>query len=50
MESVGGVQWVGATSRVLSANLAQLSLSRSSSVEAKMSWAFFGVVEGIIAA
>ena len=42
VDSVGGGDEVGATSKILSANFAKVSLSRSSAVEAKMSWVCVG--------
>ena len=42
VDSVGGGDEVGATSKILSANFAKFSVSRSSVVEAKMSWVCVG--------
>ena len=42
VDSMGGGDEVGATSKILSANFAKFLLSRSSVVEAKMSWACVG--------
>ena len=42
VERVGLVGWVGSTSKIVSTNLAKLSMSRSSLVEAKMSCALVG--------